>query len=64
MQTWIYPTNLPFRDYQYNIIRRCLYQNTLVCLPTGLGKTFIAGVLMLNCTLSTAVQVFRASIVS
>ncbi|KZT41347.1 P-loop containing nucleoside triphosphate hydrolase protein [Sistotremastrum suecicum HHB10207 ss-3] len=43
-----YPLNKPKRDYQYNIIMRCLFQNTLVALPTGLGKTFIAGVVMLN----------------
>lgn len=46
---WIYPLNQPKRDYQYNIVRKCLYENTLVALPTGLGKTFIAGVVMLNC---------------
>ncbi|EAU93305.2 DEAH family protein [Coprinopsis cinerea okayama7 len=45
---WIYPTNRPKRDYQYNIAKHCLYENTLVALPTGLGKTFIAGVVMLN----------------
>nr|CAI5851574.1 unnamed protein product [Callosobruchus analis] len=37
-QTWIYPTNYPVREYQFNI----------VSLPTGLGKTFIAAVLMFN----------------
>ena len=46
--TWIYPTNLPLRDYQFNIAQKALYNNTLVCLPTGLGKTFIAAVLMYN----------------
>ncbi|KAF9146052.1 3'-5' DNA helicase [Mortierella sp. GBA39] len=46
--TWQYPINYPKRDYQYNIIRRALYTNTLVSLPTGLGKTFIAAVVMLN----------------
>ncbi|KAF9229670.1 P-loop containing nucleoside triphosphate hydrolase protein [Gyrodon lividus] len=45
---WIYPLNQPKRDYQFNIVRRCLFENTLVALPTGLGKTFIAGVVMLN----------------
>lgn len=49
-KTWIYPLNKPKRDYQYNIVKKCLYENTLVALPTGLGKTFIAGVVMLNCT--------------
>jgi ATP-dependent DNA helicase MPH1 len=46
---WIYPLNRPKRDYQFNIVRHCLFENTLVALPTGLGKTFIAGVVMLNC---------------
>ncbi|KAI9512645.1 hypothetical protein F5148DRAFT_1145967 [Russula earlei] len=47
-QRWIYPLNRPKRDYQFNISRHCLFDNTLVSLPTGLGKTFIAGVVMLN----------------
>lgn len=46
---WIYPLNKPKRDYQFNIVKHCLFENTLVALPTGLGKTFIAGVIMLNC---------------
>ena len=46
---WIYPLNQSRRDYQFNIVKRCLFDNTLVALPTGLGKTFIAGVVMLNC---------------
>ena len=50
-QTWIYPTNKPKRDYQFNIVKDSLFENSLVSLPTGLGKTFIAGVIMLNCTL-------------
>jgi hypothetical protein len=55
-KTWIYPINLPLRDYQHNIVRRCLFQNTLVALPTGLGKTFIAGVIMLNCVSSARLE--------
>ncbi|KAK7064429.1 ATP-dependent DNA helicase mph1 [Favolaschia claudopus] len=45
---WIYPLNHPKRDYQFNIVKHCLFDNTIVALPTGLGKTFIAGVVMLN----------------
>ncbi|XP_061699193.1 Fanconi anemia group M protein isoform X2 [Syngnathoides biaculeatus] len=45
---WIYPTNYPLREYQLNISKAALFQNTLVCLPTGLGKTFIAAVVMYN----------------
>ncbi|KAI5123584.1 hypothetical protein M0805_003402 [Coniferiporia weirii] len=45
---WLFPLNRPRRDYQFNIAKNCLFQNTLVALPTGLGKTFIAGVVMLN----------------
>lgn len=49
LETWVYPTNLgAIRDYQYNIVSRSLYHNTLVALPTGLGKTFIAATVMLN----------------
>lgn len=49
LMTWVYPTNLgSTRDYQYNIVARGLYHNMLVALPTGLGKTFIAAVIMLN----------------
>jgi ATP-dependent DNA helicase MPH1 len=49
LNTWVYPTNLgAIRDYQYNIVRNSLFQNTLVALPTGLGKTFIAATIMLN----------------
>lgn len=47
-EMWIYPTNYPVRDYQFNISKKVLFVNTLVCLPTGLGKTFIAAVLMYN----------------
>lgn len=47
--TYIYPSNKSRRDYQYDIVRACFTDNCLVALPTGLGKTFIAGVVMLNC---------------
>ncbi|ORX58999.1 P-loop containing nucleoside triphosphate hydrolase protein [Hesseltinella vesiculosa] len=45
---WIYPTNYPIRGYQFNMVRRALFENTLVSLPTGLGKTLIAAVVMYN----------------
>lgn len=45
---WIYPTNYPVREYQYNIVGQALLKNTMVTLPTGLGKTFIAAVVMYN----------------
>lgn len=47
-KTWIYPTNMEKRDYQYNIVQKSLFNNVLVALPTGLGKTFIAAVVILN----------------
>ena len=43
-----YPTNYPIREYQYAIVATALLRNTLVSLPTGLGKTFIAAVVMYN----------------
>jgi ERCC4-related helicase len=45
---WHYPTNLPVRDYQLAIAETCLRHNTLVVLPTGLGKTLIASVVLFN----------------
>lgn len=49
LKTWVYPTNLgPIRDYQFNIVKNGLFHNTLVALPTGLGKTFIAATVILN----------------
>ena len=47
-RNWIYPTNYPIRDYQLEICKNALQMNTLVCLPTGLGKTLIAAVVMYN----------------
>ena len=47
-KTWIYPVNVPLRDYQFAITKTALSSNTLVALPTGLGKTLIAAVVMYN----------------
>ncbi|CAO3591922.1 unnamed protein product [Absidia cylindrospora] len=33
---------------RFNIVRKALFSNTLVSIPTGLGKTFIAAVVMYN----------------
>ncbi|KAJ1456974.1 P-loop containing nucleoside triphosphate hydrolase protein [Pelagophyceae sp. CCMP2097] len=46
--TWEFPSNYPIRQYQVSIVKEALLKNTLVCLPTGLGKTLIAAVLMHN----------------
>jgi ATP-dependent DNA helicase MPH1 len=49
LRTWVYPTNLgAIRDYQFSIVRNGLFNNLLVALPTGLGKTFIAATIMFN----------------
>ena len=45
---WVYPQRPPRRDYQFSICSGALLRNTLVCLPTGLGKTLIAAVVMYN----------------
>ena len=36
-----------YRHYQNNIVNRCCYKNSLVVLPTGLGKTII-GILLIE----------------
>lgn len=48
LSIYIYPTNLPIREYQLNIVKKALFENVLCALPTGLGKTFIASTVMLN----------------
>jgi ERCC4-related helicase len=48
MSTWVYPADKTFRTYQFKIVRSALFENTLVTLPTGLGKTFIASTVMFN----------------
>ena len=48
--TYIYPKHpdYPTREYQLEITETALNYNTLVSLPTGLGKTHIAAVVMYN----------------
>lgn len=48
--TWVFPQSNDFavRKYQVDICKQALMLNTLVCLPTGLGKTLIAAVVMYN----------------
>ncbi|EOD15308.1 hypothetical protein EMIHUDRAFT_211457 [Emiliania huxleyi CCMP1516] len=46
--SWVYPTNMPVRPYQHSITKTALLHNTLVCLPTGMGKTLIAAAVMYN----------------
>lgn len=36
------------RQYQAEIVETAIFHNTLVCLPTGLGKTLIGAVVMYN----------------
>lgn len=47
---WIYPLDekYPERTYQLQMSHAAIMQNTLVSLPTGLGKTLIAAVVMYN----------------
>lgn len=48
--TWQWPNSEEYgdREYQLQIVAVALFNNTLVSLPTGLGKTFIAAVIMYN----------------
>jgi fanconi anemia group M protein len=47
---WIYPSadDFPKRQYQLEISQSAIAHNTLVSLPTGLGKTLIAAVVLYN----------------
>lgn len=54
---WAYPTNKEVREYQVKMTEAGLFENTLIALPTGLGKTLIAAVIMFNfirCDLSAS----------
>ncbi|SCU89062.1 LADA_0E13498g1_1 [Lachancea dasiensis] len=46
--TYIYPTNYEIREYQFEIVKRALFENLICAIPTGTGKTFIASAVMLN----------------
>lgn len=48
LANWVYPINFSVRSYQFNMVRSALLKNSLISLPTGLGKTFIAAVVMCN----------------
>lgn len=61
IKTWVYSINKPKRKYQYDIVAKALFNNCLVSLPTGLGKTFIAAVVMLKCDLALS---FKSSLLT
>ena len=44
VKTWQFPPMM--RDYQFSTARKALTHNTLMCLPTGLGKTLVAAAVM------------------
>lgn len=48
LTSYIYPVNYPIREYQFNIVKECLYQNVVCAIPTGTGKTFISSCVMMN----------------
>ena len=49
IKKFYYPSSKKlFREYQFNILKSSLQTNTLICLPTGLGKTLIASLIIYN----------------
>ena len=47
-QTFVYNTPKEFRQYQLTMALEAAHRNTLVVLPTGMGKTFIAAMVIQN----------------
>ncbi|MFX1393966.1 MAG: DEAD/DEAH box helicase, partial [Promethearchaeota archaeon] len=47
--TFLKKNKVFYRHYQNNIINRCKNKNSLVVLPTGLGKTIIGILQIANC---------------
>lgn len=47
-KSFLYITNFSKRDYQFDISLAAVKENTLVVIPTGLGKTFISAMVILN----------------
>ena len=41
-KSYLKEAKIEFREYQINIAQKCVNKNSLVVLPTGLGKTIIA----------------------
>jgi len=50
MHTWVFPVDekYPKRQYQLEMAETAISHNTLVSLPTGLGKTLVAAVVLYN----------------
>ncbi|CAB9501541.1 helicase MPH1 [Seminavis robusta] len=48
--TWVYPIHPKYakRDYQFEMAKSGVLEDTLICLPTGLGKTLVGAVVMYN----------------
>jgi superfamily II DNA or RNA helicase len=45
---FVYPNDFPVRSYQISSVNKCIKHNTLVCMPTGCGKTLVASALIRN----------------
>jgi len=50
-----------YRQYQNNIIKKCKGRNSLVVLPTGLGKTII-GILLIGKALEKYSKYFSTTL--